>query len=165
MHRFDAALCHAIKAYVGRATHVLEIVAKQPDPDALLAKKLAEDTFSTAMHMAVAIGYAARALCPPAGVQLPPFPDTQHLADLQTYAADVARHIADITHENLTQDVSHRAGEAELHHDPATYIARYAYPNMIFHLSMAYAGLRHAGVTIGKADFDGLHIYGKTQAD
>jgi len=47
---------------------------------------------------------------------------------------------------------------AELTGDPTDYIARFAFPNMLFHLSAGYAGLRHGGMQIGKADFDGLLV-------
>ena len=32
-------------------------------------------------------------------------------------------------------------------------------PNFFFHLTMGYAALRAAGVPLGKADFDGFHVY------
>ena len=55
--------------------------------------------------------------------------------------------------------VAHRAGEADLVQEPEDYAARFALPNLWFHLSMAYAALRAAGAPVGKAEFDGLHAY------
>ena len=157
--RFDTALTDAVKAYVGRAAHILERLAGTPDPEALLAVRLAEDAFPTGLHFAVAIQYAARALCPPAGRALPDFPEEPNLPVLRAFAADVSALIENIGPDDLTRTVTHAAGLAELTHTPADYIARYAFPNMIFHLSIGYAGLRLGGIDIGKADFDGLHRY------
>ncbi len=159
MSGVDAALVAAVKVYVERATHILNKVAKEPGAERLLAVKLADDGFDTAMHFAVAIQYAARALCPPAGRDVPPFPETLSLAVLLDLARDIAAQIEDISPRDLTDSVTHQAGLAKLTHPPDEYIARYAFPNMIFHLSMAYAGLRLGGMAIGKADFDGLHQY------
>ena len=55
--------------------------------------------------------------------------------------------------------ISHRAGFADLTQTAPDYLHQFALPNLWFHLTMAYATLRHAGVPLGKADFDGLHSY------
>jgi hypothetical protein len=59
--------------------------------------------------------------------------------------------------------IAHRAGEADLVQDGATYLHCFAIPNLWFHLGMAYAILRTEGLSIGKADFDGWHRYCATQ--
>ena len=43
----------------------------------------------------------------------------------------------------------------ELNFEGQGYLTSFALPNFYFHLSMAYAILRHAGVTLGKRDFLG----------
>ncbi len=159
MNDADAALVEAVKAYVGRAAHILEKVAKEPGAERLLTLRLADDAFETALHFAIAIQYAARALCPPAGRDVPEFPEVLSLPVLMDLARDIAALIDDIGPGDLTVPVTHKAGLAELTHAPADYLSRYAFPNMIFHLSMAYAGLRLGGMAIGKVDFDGLHEY------
>ncbi len=55
--------------------------------------------------------------------------------------------------------VRHRAGEAELKQDATTFVTLFALPNFYFHLAMGYAILRQEGVDLGKADYDGQHIY------
>ncbi|HVL22046.1 MAG TPA: DUF1993 family protein [Amaricoccus sp.] len=32
-------------------------------------------------------------------------------------------------------------------------------PNLYFHQAMLHVALKHAGVNLGKADFDGIHEY------
>jgi hypothetical protein len=55
--------------------------------------------------------------------------------------------------------IRHRAGEAEVEQDAATFLHLYGIPNFLFHLTMGYAALRAAGMVLGKADFDGIHVY------
>lgn len=51
------------------------------------------------------------------------------------------------------------AGQALLALDGYTFLLHYALPNFFFHISSAYAILRHQGMPIGKRDFDGFHQY------
>ena len=39
------------------------------------------------------------------------------------------------------------------------FLLHYALPNLQFHIAMAYAILRHAGVALGKQDFEGPPVY------
>ncbi|HEY9344578.1 MAG TPA: DUF1993 family protein, partial [Inquilinus sp.] len=39
------------------------------------------------------------------------------------------------------------------------FLLHYALPNLLFHIAMAYAILRHAGVDLGKQDFEGPPVY------
>ncbi|TSD84453.1 DUF1993 domain-containing protein [Mycobacterium sp. KBS0706] len=39
------------------------------------------------------------------------------------------------------------------------FLLHYALPNLHFHIAMAYAILRHAGVALGKQDFEGPPVY------
>jgi hypothetical protein len=39
------------------------------------------------------------------------------------------------------------------------FLLHYALPNLQFHIAMAYAILRHAGVALGKQDFEGPAVY------
>ena len=152
---FTSALLHAVQHYLERIDHLLERVSKEPNPAGLLETRLAPDAFDTGLHFAIAIQFAARTTCPPAGRPVPDIPEPPTLADLIDYRRDVSTCLASITPADLVASVSHVAGKAELKQDVADYITRFAFPNMLFHLSQAYAGLRQAGMVIGKADFDG----------
>lgn len=155
----DAATVASVKHYLDRAGHLLRCLAANGQAERVLRRRLTPDMFDTGFHFAVAIQFAARALCPPAGIALTEFPETHDIETLLNFQEEVARLIAPLDPGALTQAVTHRAGEAELRQGAADYIARFALPNLIFHLSMAYAGLRQAGIAVGKADFDGLHHY------
>ncbi len=153
------ATTETVKYYLDRIEHILVRLSQADEPDRLLAIRLSPDMFDTGFNVAVAIGFAARALCPPAGLGVPEIPDEYTCESLLQFKNEVSDLIAPITADDLTNPVSHIAGKAELDQDPADYVARFAIPNMIFHLSLSYAGLRHGGMSLGKADFDGLHIY------
>ncbi|MEL6609778.1 MAG: DUF1993 family protein [Pseudomonadota bacterium] len=124
--------------------------------DTVLCRRLAPDMDEAGFHLAVAMRFAARAVAP---MEAPDIPSEYTQAALRTYADDIAGFRAGRTTGDLTGPVHHVAGEAELTQDPQDFLLRFALPNMIFHLSVAYAVARSAGVPLGKADFDGLHVY------
>ena len=155
----DPALPDAVKHYLSRSGAIVDIVAQHPDPDQLLSAKIAPEMFETGLQLAIAIQFAARALCPPANVDLPKFPELFTCASLRAFHTHVTAHIASIAPAHMTHTVTHTAGDATVTQAPADYIARFALPNQVFHLTAAYTALRKEGVALGKADFDGLHAY------
>ena len=155
----EDALVRSVNHYLGQAEQLLAILEHEPEVEALMAIQLASDSFDTGFHLAVAIQFAARALCLPAGTKVPEIEEPYSLGSLRTLHEAVAKSINDVRGSDWTEQVGHVAGEAQLEQSTADYIALFALPNMLFHLTMAYAGLSHGGVTLGKAGFDGLHEY------
>lgn len=156
---FDRATLQAVRHYLDRIQHILERVSREPSREALLAIRIAPDAFQTGFHFAVAIQFAARALCPPAGRSIPSVPEDCTSEALLAFVDEVREVIESIAANELTGPVTHDAGRATLELDAPDHVLRFAFPNMLFHLSLAYAGLRSGGMAIGKADFDGLHAY------
>lgn len=156
---FAEAVPRAVKTYLGRTAHILTRVSQEEDAARLLSVQLAPDMFDTGFNFAIAIQFAARALSPPAGLDVPEIPEVYTCESLLGYHREISALIRPIDAADLTRPVSHVAGEAHLTQTPEDYVALFALPNMLFHLSLAYAGLRHGGMQIGKADFDGLHVY------
>lgn len=150
----------AVSHYLDRLRHLLLLLSERPDAERLLAIRLAPDMFDTGLQLAIAVRFAARTLCPPAGQEAPEIPDLRTCGTLLAFQDQVARLIATLPASEPGVFVTHQAGEARLDQPAPDYMLRFAFPNMLFHLSMAYAGLRHGGMAIGKADFDGLHAYG-----
>ncbi|MEL7182583.1 MAG: DUF1993 family protein [Pseudomonadota bacterium] len=155
----DADLPDIIRYYHTRARQYATRIGQATDPEALLAQHLAPDMEPTGFHLAVAMGFAARALCPPAGRTAPDIPDPVTLQALHQFGQRIAVEIADIQGRDLTETVTHAAGSARLTQRPGDYILRFALPNLVFHLSLTHAALRQGRLTVGKADFDGLHRY------
>ncbi len=145
--------------YLSRCRHLLQIVAAQEDASRLLYLKLTPDTFDTGFHLAVAIQFAARGVCPSAGRPVPEIPDVTSVGALLTFEAETRALLETIPHGDMTCEVRHTAGDTQLTQDAPDYVVRFALPNMIFHMTIAYAALRQHGLPIGKADFDGLHVY------
>lgn len=155
----EAALIRSVDHYLGQSWHLLELLEREPEADALLAVQLAPDGFSTGFHLAVSIQFAARALCLPAGIAVPETDEHCTLNSLRGLHAAVASSINKVGKLDWTTEVKHQAGKARLQQPAIDYVARFALPNMLFHFTMAYAGLRLSGMKLGKADFDGLHDY------
>ncbi len=155
----ETALVRSVKHYLSQADRLLTILENEPETEALMAIRLATDGFDTGFHLAVAIQFASRALCLPAGAVVPGIDEPVTIGYLRALHAEVADGLRDLSVPDWTAPVRHVAGEASLEQSTADYIARFALPNMLFHLTMAYAGMRQGGVEIGKADFDGLHAY------
>lgn len=153
------AVVESVKYYLNRIEHILTKLDQDENAKRYLGVKLAPDMLDTGFNFAVAIKFAARTLCPPAKLDMPEIPEVQNCATLLAYVQEVRGVIGPITAQQVRAPVSHIAGEGELHQSAEDYITKFALPNMIFHITMAYAGLRHAGFNIGKADFDGLHVY------
>ena len=156
---FDDAALAAVRHYLDRVEHILTRLSDRDDRDALLATRIAPDAFETGFHFAVATQFAARALCPPAGRIAPSVPEECTCENLLAFVEEVRKAISPIRPDELAGRVTHEAGDAELELDAAEHVLCFAFPNMLFHLSLAYAALRQKGMGIGKADFDGLHVY------
>ena len=120
-----------------------------------LDDRLADGMFTLDQQLRVAAGFAMRAVLPPLGLSVPDLPDALSFPEV----IDVARSRVENAEGVRVAKVEHRAGFADLCQTSEDYIARFALPNLWFHLGMAYAILRARGVAIGKAEFDGLHAY------
>lgn len=156
---FSESVPQTVRHYLERIRQVLLKLEHDPEAERLFAIRLAPDMLDTGFNFAIAIGFAARALCLPAGMKVPELPEQHDPKALLVFLDEIARMIAPLTTVDFVATVSHRAGDAELSQETTEYISCFALPNMIFHFSMGYAGLRHGGLDIGKADFDGFHIY------
>ncbi|MBC9246450.1 DUF1993 family protein [Paracoccus sp. 11-3] len=145
--------------YLDQIGAILQKLVTRDDAADLLAIRLAPDMFDTALQFAIAIRFAARTMCPPTGQIAPDIPKQRDCHTLLGYKAQIADLIRPIRGTDMVFPVTHHAGQAVLTQEAVDYAIRFALPNMMFHTSMAYAGLRHGGMAIGKADFDGLHAY------
>ena len=153
----SAAVGPALRA-LARAGALLD-VAEGTDPAALGAR-LDPDTFDCAEQIRAVADFALRATLPLAGREVPDVPER---ADPRASLAFARRHVEGLSEADFdgaeARRIRHRAGFADLDQPGAEYLHLFALPNLWFHLSIAYATLKVAGVRVGKADFDGLHEY------
>jgi hypothetical protein len=133
--------------------------------DAAMRARPAADMFPFGVQAQIVVNFTLRAGFPLAGLPHPgygEFPDDPDGLRARIARAETLLQGLDPQAFTGAEDrtVSDRAGEAEVHLPGVRFLRDYALPNVYFHLVAAYIALRGAGVPLGKADFDGFHVYG-----
>lgn len=134
--------------------------AKRIDPAVLTQARLYPDMFPLARQVMIATDNAKGCVARLAGVEPPRYEDTE-----TTFPELVARLKKSIdylstmqpAHIDGTEDkaISFKIGKHDINMKGQDYLLHYATPNVYFHVTTAYAILRHNGVEIGKKDFLG----------
>lgn len=151
----------ALKTILAQAAE--HAAAKSIEPDAFLQARLAPDMFPMLKQVQIAADFARGIAARLAGVEVPKFDSHEKsFADLdallvQTLAfldsVDAARfegrETAEIVLRPGTPKEKKLSGQA--------YLAHYGLPQFFFHVTTAYALLRHNGLAIGKRDFMGAY--------
>lgn len=130
----------------------------------MLDTRLAPDMLPLRVQVEVVCNFALRASFPLAGQ---PVPDYGHFSnDVDGLRARMQNTLAlldTLSPEHFARaaerTIHDRAGEADLALPASEFLFEYALPNFFFHFSAAYMILRSHGIVIGKADFDGYHVY------
>jgi hypothetical protein len=137
--------------------------ARKIDPDALLQARLFPDMFPLARQVQVACDFARSVPARLAGVEVPAYEDRgQGFADLQARIADTLAFIDGLDAAAFAgselRDITLRPGTPkERTIGGRGYLLNYGLPQFFFHVTTAYALLRHNGVEIGKKDFMGSY--------
>jgi hypothetical protein len=95
-----------------------------------------------------------------AGVDIPVYEDNEtSVAELQVRIAKTIAFIEGFTPAQIdgTEDkaIVTKRGDKETHYTGMQFLLGHAIPNVYFHVSIAFAILRHNGVEIGKRDYLG----------
>lgn len=130
------------------------------EPAVLLASRLAPDMFPLTRQVQIACDVAKSCVARLAGQEPPRFPDTETtFEELHARIARTVDYVKSIPANALegteTRDIRVTAGERTLEYQGLEFLQRWAIPNVFFHVTMAYAILRHNGVDLGKRDFLG----------
>ncbi|MDD0843460.1 DUF1993 domain-containing protein [Pseudomonas sp. Gutcm_11s] len=134
--------------------------AKKIDPSVLLSARLAPDMHPLTRQVQIASdavkGCAARL----AGVDVPSFADTESsFAELQARITKTLDFVKSLTSEQIDsgagREIVMKFPGAELKFTAEDYLLHFVLPNFYFHLTTAYAILRHNGLEIGKMDYLG----------
>lgn len=139
------------------------IAAKKLDANALLQARLFPDMFPLLKQVQVACDFAKGVSARLAGVAVPSVADTeQSCADLQARIAGTLAFIGSLTASQFegseTREIVTQAGTPkEKRFSGQSYLLNYALPHFFFHVTTAYAILRHCGVEIGKKDYIGTY--------
>lgn len=140
------------------ATHA---EAKKIDPSVLVNARLAPDMHPLARQIQMVSDTAKGASARLAGVDVPSMPDTEAtLAELQQRIAKTVDFLSALKPEQFEGSAERSVelpvgGGQKMTFKGATYLAHFALPNFYFHVTTAYAILRHNGVEIGKRDYLG----------
>ena len=134
--------------------------AKKVDPSVLLGYRLAPDMLNLTRQVQIATDHAKRASARLAGVEPPVYEDTEaSFADLKARIDKTVAFINTLKPGQIdgseAREITLKIGGSSKTLAGQPYLLHNALPNFFFHLSMAYAILRHCGVEIGKGDFLG----------
>ncbi len=149
----------ALSAVLTKAeTHAQE---RKIEPDALIQARLFPDMFALRRQVQIACDFARGVSARLAGVEVPSVPDDQQtFADLQALIAKTLAFIESVAPSKFdgseTREIVTRPGTPkERRFNGQAYLLTYGLPQFFFHVTTAYALLRHNGVPLGKGDYMG----------
>lgn len=154
-------LLTALKTILAQAQ--AHAAARSIEPDALLQARLYPDMFPLLKQVQIAADFARGVSARLAGVEVPVFEGKeQTFADLdalltQTLAFLDGLDAAQFAGRETAEIVLRPGTPKEKKFTGQAYLATYGVPQFLFHVTTAYALLRHNGVAIGKRDFMGAY--------
>lgn len=133
--------------------------ARKYDVNTLLTARLAPDMFPLVRQIQATCDQAKYAVARTTGKEPPSHPDTeQTVPELRARIENVIAYLGEFSESDFASMNNHRVTTPRWEGRSMSapdYFAEHALPNFFFHLSMAYAILRHNGVEIGKRDYLG----------
>jgi hypothetical protein len=144
--------------------HVLDkaqafVDVKKCDPTALTQYRLAPDMLPFTRQVLIACDAAKNGIWRMSGVEAPKFDDTEStLAELKARIEKTLAYLGSVPASALdgteTKEITFPVGrDATRTMQCEAYLKHWMLPNLFFHVTMAYAILRHNGVELGKKDY------------
>ena len=136
---------------------------KKFEPVVLLDARLYPDMFPLIRQVQIATDFAKSVSARLAGVDIPAYDDNeQSFTELQERIGKTLSFIESLTPEQFegseTREIVLRPGTPkEKKMVGHTYLSNYGLPQFFFHVTTAYAILRHNGLEVGKGDFMGAY--------
>jgi len=132
--------------------------AKKIDPSVFLTSRLYPDMLPFTAQVQIATDNAKGAAARLAGVEIPKFEDNEKtFPELQARLDKTIAFLDTLTEAQFAgaedRDIVLQQRSGTLEFKGATYLLQFANPNVYFHVTTAYALLRHGGVEIGKKDY------------
>ncbi len=130
------------------------------DPLVLTSARLAPDMLPLTRQVQFASDSAKGACARLAGLEVPSFEDTETtFPELKARIAKTLDFIATVSPGQIDgsedRDIVLKAGARELTFKGQNFLVMFVLPNFYFHVTTAYAILRHNGVPLGKQDYLG----------
>ncbi|MGQ9686551.1 MAG: DUF1993 domain-containing protein [Thiobacillaceae bacterium] len=134
--------------------------ARKIDAAALIHYRLYPDMFDFARQVQVACDHARNGAARLAGVEAPEMEKTeQSFAELIERVRKTIAYLETLRPEQFdgaaTREVVIKRGESNVTYAGLDYLLNRVLPNFYFHVTTAYAILRHNGVELGKRDYIG----------
>ncbi len=154
-------LLRALRAILAQAE--AHAAAKSIEPNALLQARLYPDMFPLIKQVQIAADFSRGISARLAGIDVPVYDGKeQSFADLdgllaQTLAFLDGLSAAQFADREAAAIVLRAGTPKEKKLTGQTYLANYGLPQFLFHVTTAYAILRHNGLAIGKRDFMGAY--------
>lgn len=139
---------------------VAHAAARKIDPQVLLGMRLYPDMFALIRQVQTSTDFAKAIASRLAGRDPPKWDDTEKTFDeLKLRIEKAVQILENVSPSDLEgsemREISVSPGGREMKFKGAEYLFSFALPNFYFHVTAAYAILRHAGVELGKRDFIG----------
>jgi hypothetical protein len=152
------------KNMLGNLSHCLDKAqahaeARKFDPQVLVNDRLAPDMLPLKRQVQIACDASKNGLARLAGVEAPKFEDTEStLAELKERIRKTLDFLDSVPRASVDgcddKDITFPAGRDSTRTlKGEAYLLGVALPNLFFHVTTAYAILRHNGVDLGKGDF------------
>lgn len=134
--------------------------AKKIDPSIFINARLAPDMFPLSRQVQIATDMVKGCAARLAGIEVPRYEDTETtFAELQARIAKTKEFLQSVSAQQIdgseNRPITLKFGSRELSFLGQAYLLDFVIPNFHFHLTTAYAILRHNGVEIGKKDYTG----------
>lgn len=154
-----ARMLRNVSTLLDKATADAE--ARKFEVAVLLQARLCPDMFSLLRQVQLACDFAKGASARLAGVPVPAFPDEETTVDqLKARIVKVLEFIEGVSAKDVDagfeRDIAIKLRDRSVEMKGVDYLNNMAMPNFYFHVTTAYAILRHNGVAIGKRDFVGV---------
>ena len=149
----------ALSAILQRAATHAE--AKKIDPAVFVAARLAPDMFPLSRQVQIACDTAKGCAARLADIEIPSYADTEAtIPELEARIAKTVAFLRSVDAARLEGSeervVILKLRGQETRFSGRTYLLGFVLPNFYFHVTAAYAILRHNGVDLGKMDYLGL---------
>jgi hypothetical protein len=137
--------------------------ARKIDPQALLQARLFPDMFALVRQVQIAADFAKGVSARLAGVAVPSYDDVeQTFAELHARIDKTLAFIDGLQPAQFegceTREIVTQAGTPkEKRFQGQSYLLNYGLPHFFFHVTTAYAILRHSGVEVGKKNYIGTY--------
>jgi hypothetical protein len=130
------------------------------EPSVFINSRLAPDMFPLSRQIQIATDVTKGGVARIAGIEVPSFADTEAtFPELQARIKKTVDFIQGVKPAQIDgteeKEITLKVGGSDMTFKGQTYLLNFVLPNFYFHITAAYAILRHNGLPIGKGDYLG----------